>query len=74
MINKNNSLAYPVTTTHIHADGLTKRELFAAVAMQGFASLQGSSACFESIEEVGQLSTKWADALIAALNEEETVA
>ena len=47
--------------------GLTKRELFAAMAMQGFAACQGA---FEewSNEKHAACSVNVADALIAELN------
>jgi len=53
-----------------HQQGLTKREHFASMAMQGLlASDEFSSS---SYEEVARMSVKSADALIAELNKEET--
>jgi len=51
------------------SDGLTKREYFAAMAMQGMLS---NPHCFEEYTDVGLLgkSTIYADALIAELNKE----
>ena len=46
-------------------DGLTKREYFAAMAMQGFVSKYGT----DYLEECAKDSVKQADALIKALNE-----
>ena len=46
--------------------GMTKREYFAAMAMQGFASNSAIDWTFEQYAEGG---LKAADALIAALNE-----
>lgn len=47
------------------AGGLTKRELFAAMAMQGLASRE--SYRLVSLPEAGGLAAQLADALIAAL-------
>jgi hypothetical protein len=44
--------------------GLTKREMFAAMAMQGFASSDDPAAA-GTLEAV--LSVRWADALLAEL-------
>jgi len=49
--------------------GLTKRELFSAMAMQGFAA--DSKYCPPTIEAMARNCCQWADALIAALNEEK---
>lgn len=46
---------------------LTKREYFAAMAMQGFCS---NSAVYGPQEEYASLSIKMADALIEALNKD----
>jgi len=52
------------------ATGLTKREYFAAMAMQGFAAApEGENT---TIEGVAKYSVKWADALIDALNADNT--
>ena len=51
-------------------DGLTKREYFAAMAMQGFCSAERFS--FWEAEQIARLSLKQADAMIVILNKEET--
>ena len=61
-----NVAAYP-STEQPYAPGLTKREHFAALAMQGMLSNPSYIAGFT---EAGRDSVKQADALIAALNEE----
>jgi len=48
--------------------GLSKRELFAAMAMQGFCSVPGSIA---TADEISNWAVEQADALIEALNKEE---
>ena len=48
--------------------GLTKREYFAAMAMQGFASIEVTDMPFKSI---AQDSVRMADALITELNKSE---
>lgn len=45
--------------------GLTKRELFAAMAMQGMAADPGTNEL--SAKDVALLSVVWADALLAEL-------
>ena len=57
----------PNTLNHNGDDayGLTKREYFAAMAMQGFVSKYGT----DYLEECAKDSVKQADALIKALNE-----
>ncbi len=49
--------------------GLTKRELFAAMAMQG---LLADSAISASYEEISESAVGHADALIAEINKETT--
>ena len=46
--------------------GLTKREYFAAIAMQGFISILGSS--YTSTTRIAEYSIEAADALIKELN------
>jgi hypothetical protein len=65
-----NDKAYPFAYEYVqgmvYSDGLTKRELIAAMAMQGLMSsrnLQGVA-----FETVAQISTRAADALIARLS------
>lgn len=50
--------------------GLTKRELFAAMAMQGICA-DGIPGQHHQYHATAQESVKYADALIAALNKEE---
>jgi hypothetical protein len=51
--------------------GLTKRELFAAMAMQGWCASDGNSgAVYKSFEDLAEASVKAADALLAELAEE----
>lgn len=52
------------TESFWHHPGLTKREYFAALAMQGLTVGPGPDA-----ERAGVLAVQFADALIAALNE-----
>jgi len=49
-------------------EGLSKRELFAAMAMQGFCSVPGSIA---TADEISNWAVEQADALIEALSQEE---
>lgn len=50
--------------------GLTKREYFAAIALQGLASMDNKGADMDQVIETDAfLSVKYADALIKALNE-----
>lgn len=48
--------------------GLTKREYFAAMAMQGLDSIEKSHQMM-SIQDIADYAVKQADALIEALNE-----
>lgn len=50
-------------------NGLTKRELFAAMAMQGM--LSNPEYALESCEEIAGAAVRDADALISVLKEEE---
>lgn len=79
MSTNGNDPAYPHDKvyygTDVNADGLTKRELFAAMALQGqLAGMDESSReCFErlgpkaTLEKISQASVIMADALIAEL-------
>jgi hypothetical protein len=58
---KSNDSAYPA-----YGDGLTKREYFAAIAMQGLCA--GTNSHFAP-EMYAEYSVKYADALINALND-----
>ncbi|QDY48762.1 hypothetical protein [Stenotrophomonas maltophilia] len=49
--------------TSVVREGLTKRELFAAMAMQGFASDPDAT----GLEMLAESAVDWADALLAAL-------
>jgi len=61
-----NDGAYPLAAEHGMQEGLTKRELFAAMAMQGMALR-----CRELLDhEVASASVRLADELIAALSKE----
>ncbi len=68
----NPTLTYNVTTGKPdgHYLGLTKRELFAAKAMQGLISREyGMRQVERESPTVAELAVKMADALIAALNQ-----
>ena len=54
-------------SNHIIENGLTKREYFAAIAMQGLIMNAPNGHLSNSHEGV-QLATQWADALIIQLN------
>ena len=64
--------AYPIidSSGEVLANGLTKREYFAALAMQGFASNSSLSWALDEDPqvEIGKLAVAQADALISALN------
>ncbi len=59
--------AYPVTEDSYHepSRGLTKRELFAAMAMQGYCAREGSIEC--NADDIACDSVRLADALLAEL-------
>ena len=64
--------AFPNSHPHAaHAEGLTRRELFAAMAMQGMAAgnFWGENFCHEAdhMHLAAKMSVKAADALIAEL-------
>ena len=50
-------------------NGLTKREYFASMAMQGFLASYAGSTFDPKSENVAKKSCEYADALIKALNE-----
>lgn len=52
------------------ASGLTKRELFAAMAMQAIAGKAGTPANQATYQHWTQISCKWADALLEALSQD----
>ncbi len=58
-------MSYPSNEMYIH-QGLSKREYFAAMAMQGY--LSGEMFMRQSREEISAKSVMAADALIEALN------
>jgi hypothetical protein len=71
MTNKNDA-ARPVPSAH-HARGLTKREHFAAMAMQGMlansdGAMNENNMRVYSPDSISKLATLHADALIEALN------
>ena len=70
---KSSAGAFPLENGYHVEEGLTKREYFAAMAMQGLLSTNGSY--FPDTQFMGELaakaSVKYADALINALNEEK---
>lgn len=55
--------AYPFSGP-VRSAGLTKRELIAAMAMQGFAS---DPNCTGNVQSVAECAVKWADCLLAEL-------
>lgn len=67
-----NSPAYPIPREFRHDtyDGLTKREHFAAMAMQGL--LANPELSQQSYDTTAACAIKQADALLAALNKEES--
>ena len=63
---KGNDKAYPIGTNRFVCEwGLTKRELIAAMAMQG---LLADSSSNQSVEVIASTSIRAADALIERLN------
>lgn len=58
--------AAKIATISKRYDGLTKREYFAAIAMQGM--IAGSQGLHITVEQFASQSLKLADALIAELN------
>jgi hypothetical protein len=58
-----NDRVYPVPESDTHKMSLTKREYFAAMAMQGYCEFQNASE-----EVIAGWSVRMADALIAELN------
>lgn len=62
-----NVMAFPTTTDTIPNTGLTKREYFAAMAMQGLLSSHHNMK--PDGKYLGLLSVEYANSLIAALNQ-----
>lgn len=54
----------PTYFTDNHAVSMTLRDYFAAKAMQGFAAMDDD--CFSSVEQMAEMSYKWADAMMEA--------
>ncbi|MBW4475116.1 MAG: hypothetical protein KME45_32765 [Stenomitos rutilans HA7619-LM2] len=64
----NDALAFPVYQLDPMHAGLTKRELFAAMAMQGLLASMGLDCRGDDAEnQIAHIAVKQADALIAAL-------
>ena len=67
-----NDQAFPHNTfTDSHMQGLTKREYFAALCLQGFCSNEGWSMTETNMEILSEGSVKQADALIVELNKDK---
>lgn len=60
---------YLNTENMFDTPGLTKREYFAAMALQGFLSSYAGATADPKKEHVSAKSVEYADALIKALNE-----
>ena len=73
-VNAGNRSAYPFDQEDISDIGLTKRELFAAMAMQGMAANPADNYLAEVdgkiVNVTSKYAVKYADALIAELNKE----
>jgi hypothetical protein len=65
---KANQAVFSTETDTWNQEGLTKREYFAAIAMQGILSNQGM---IDTEEWICRNSVRMADALITALNENQ---
>lgn len=59
--------AYPTPLSHF-SKGLTKREYFAALAMQGYVSADYTANSGTPVENMAEFAVKMADALIIELN------
>tara|TARA_Y100001938_G_scaffold141417_1_gene211107 strand:- start:823 stop:1026 length:204 start_codon:yes stop_codon:yes gene_type:complete len=64
-------MVYPRPDVWTYATGLTKRELFAAMAMQGLSANPGYVESLDAAR-LARWSVSQADALLAALAEEES--
>lgn len=64
------SFGYPADKGNFSSEGLTTREYFAAMAMQGLCAVndKGSFNDEDLFNEAAKMSVKYADALISALN------
>jgi hypothetical protein len=63
-----NAGAYPANNNETTDEGLTKREYFAAMAMQGILARGFNPDLFE--KNGSEIAVNWADALINALNKQ----
>lgn len=75
-VNMVNNAIFPIILTTdngtVEGQGLTKRELFAALAMQSL--LKNTELGFDNeLEVISQTSVQYADALISELNKEANV-
>lgn len=60
---------HPKEPKHLMGDlGLTKREWFAGMAMQGVIQMTGGPIGWDTPEVAAKFILEWADALIAELN------
>ena len=70
MINKISAFPFSIpdqtSCSEYYAEGLSKRELFAAMAMQGFLSDRNNHSCL-SHREIAEAAVAQADALLEAL-------
>jgi hypothetical protein len=69
-----NDPAFPCVPQHGSADGLTKRELFAAMAMQGLLARGNHGVLAEqgiTFKDYAYWSTEYADALLAELEKKK---
>jgi hypothetical protein len=65
-----NDLAYPIGNDEGYPvyPGLTKREFFAAMAMQGYLASYAGLSSSPFVEHIASKATQFADALIEELN------
>jgi hypothetical protein len=70
-----NDCAYPTESQYQNVNvlegGLTKREYFAAMAMQGYLAGRRSNVDSEDIRRVVEISVKFSDGIINELNKTE---
>ncbi len=62
---------FPIIIEETCGQGLTKRELFAAMALQGMLASETSSYNYGAIECLAENAVKKADALITELNKKD---
>lgn len=70
MTNKNDPV-YPIGNDPIASEGISKREYFAAMAMQGFLSNPDIASTQYNREAVAEASVGMADFIIERLNENQ---